>query len=190
MIAGTQVVLTALDSGHAETVRSWVNDPAINRYMLSGHVPLTPGQELAYYEMAESSDSVQAFEIHAAEDMRLIGHIGFEGLDLRHRHAELGIMIGDQQYQGRGYGRDAIVTALRFGFDTLGLHRVAIKARRDNGRSVHLYRSVGFEEVGVEREVDFAEGSFHDVVCFDMLEAEYRSRYPRAGEDATDAATP
>jgi len=147
--------------------------------MLSGHVPLTPAQEAAYYEQAETSTNCYVLEIHVAADMRLIGHVGFEDVDLRHRHGELGIMIGDLEEQGRGYGRDALLTALRYGFDTLGLHRVAIKARHDNERGLHLYRSIGFREVGVERDCDFAEGRFHDVVCFDILESEYRERYPR-----------
>jgi len=180
MLRGDNIVLTALDPANAETVRQWVNDPAVNRFMLSGHVPITPGQELAYYQRADSSDEQYVFEIHVASDMRLIGHVGFEGVDLRHRHGEIGIMIGNLDYQGRGYGRDALLTALRFGFDTLGLHRVAIKARHDNERGVHLYRAVGFREAGVERDCDFAEGRFHDVICFDMLEAEYRELYPRA----------
>jgi len=178
MLKGDTVVLTALDPSNAETVRAWVNDPEVNRYMLSGHVPLTPGQELAFYEDAESSDSLCVFEIHLAQDMRLIGHVGFDGVDLRHRHGELGIMIGDRDYQGRGLGRDALATALRFGFDTLGLHRVSIKARHDNERGLRLYRSLGFTEVGIERDVDYAEGHYHDVVCFDMLEPEYRELLP------------
>jgi len=186
MIIGTHVVLTALDPSNAETVRSWVNDPEVNRYMLVGHVPLTLGQELAYYQSVESSDSAQVFEIHVAKDMRLIGHVGFDGLDLRHRHAELGIMIGDREHQGRGFGRDALVTALRFAFDTLGLHRVAIKARHDNERGLRLYRSVGFKEVGVEREVDYAEGRFHDVICFDLLEPEFREVHSTTREVPED----
>ena len=180
MLKGDKIVLTALDSSNAERVRAWVNDPAVNRFMLAGHVPLTPGQELAFYERAEALDSLCVFEIHVAEDMRLIGHVGFEGVDLRHRHGELGIMIGDREHQGRGLGRDAITTALRFGFDTLGLHRVSIKARHDNEPGLHLYRSIGFTEVGMERDVDFAEGRYHDVVCFDMLEPEWRELHPRA----------
>jgi len=180
MIAGTSVVLTALDVTNAETVRSWINDPEINRYMLVGHVPLTSAQEHAFYEAAGASDARYVFEIHAKDDMRLIGHVGLEGVDLRHRHGEVGIVIGDKDAQGRGFGRDAIVTILRFAFHTLGLHRVAIKAREDNARGTHLYASVGFVEVGRERESDFAEGRFFDVIEYDMLDREYEELYQRS----------
>jgi RimJ/RimL family protein N-acetyltransferase len=179
VIRGERVILTALDPVNAPLMQGWINDPDVNRYMLVGHVPLTLAQEQAYYSRIENSDNAYGFEVHVAEDMRLIGHVGLEGVDLRHRHGEIGIVIGDQGSQGRGYGRDALVTMMRFGFDTLGLHRIGIKARTDNERGLHLYRSIGFKDAGVERDLDFAEGRFFDVVGMDMLEDEFRRRYPR-----------
>jgi len=175
MIPGEKVVLTALDPANAETVRAWINNPAINRYTLVGHVPLTPGDEAAFYARMDASASDYVLEIHDKETMQLIGHVGLHRVDLRHSWGEIGIMIGDAEYHGRGYGRDAIKTMLRFGFDTLGLHRIEISARADNEPAVHLYRSIGFTQVGVHRDTDFAEGRYHDLVVMDMLESEYRA---------------
>lgn len=180
MIFGREVVLTALDPGNVESVRGWINDPEVNRYMLAGHVPVTPGQERAFFEAVDGSDSSYVFEVHVASDMRLIGIVGVDGVDLRHRRGEIGIMIGEKSEQGRGYGRDAIVTTLRFAFRTLGLHRVSIRAREDNERGLGLYRSIGFAEVGKERDSDFAEGRFFDLFVFDMLDHEFAELHPEA----------
>jgi RimJ/RimL family protein N-acetyltransferase len=178
MIQGDRVVLTALDRKNAETVRAWINDPSVHRYMLSGHVPITAESELAYYDESEASPAIYNFEIHVAEDMRLIGHCGLIGVDLRHRRGEVGIMIGDLSAQNQGYGRDAIVTLLRFAFDTLGLNAVTIGAREDNERGLHLYRSIGFKDAGRTRDTDYAEGRFWDLVILDMLVGEFRELYP------------
>ncbi|HSK46484.1 MAG TPA: GNAT family protein, partial [Coriobacteriia bacterium] len=148
-----------------------------NRFMLSGHVPLTLGEEMAFYDRSESSDSTHNFEIHVADDMRLIGHAGLIGVDLRHRHGEVGIMVGDVGSQNQGFGRDAIVTLLRFAFDTLGLNSATIRAREDNDRGIHLYRSVGFRPAGVFRQAEYAEGRFFDETLFDLLAEEFRSMY-------------
>lgn len=172
-------MLTALDRRNAETVLGWINDPEINRYMLAGHVPLTLGEEMGFYDRSENSPEVYNFEIHVADDMRLIGHVGLIGVDLRHRHGEVGIMIGDLTAQNQGFGRDALLTLLRFAFDTLGLNSVTIVAREDNERGLHLYRSIGFRDAGRTRETDFAEGRFFDIVLFDMLVGEFRERYAR-----------
>jgi RimJ/RimL family protein N-acetyltransferase len=182
VLRGEKVVLTALDRRNAETVLAWINDPEVNRYMLTGHVPLTLEEELGFYDRSESSPEVYNFEIHTGDDLRLIGHAGLIGVDLRHRRGEVGIMIGELSAQNRGYGRDALVTLLRFAFDTLGLNSVTIAAREDNERGLHLYRSIGFREAGRTRETDFAEGRFFDLVLFDMLVDEYRERYGRPSE--------
>lgn len=180
MIRGEKVVLTALDRNNAETVRAWINDPEVNRFMLSGHIPLTLGEEMAFYDRSESSDEIYNFEIHVAEDMRLIGHCGLIDVDVRHGHGEVGIMIGDRAAQNQGYGRDAIVTLLGFAFGTLRLNLATISCRADNERGEHLYRSIGFRDAGLFREHDFAEGRFHDLLMFDMLAAEYEERYNSA----------
>ncbi len=38
----------------------------------------------------------------------------------------LGIVIGDKNYWGQGYGTDAVRAALRWAFDSLNLNRVFI----------------------------------------------------------------
>jgi RimJ/RimL family protein N-acetyltransferase len=179
VIRGTKVVLTALDRQNSETVRAWVNDPEVHRYMLSGHVPVTAEEELRYYDESAASSAIYNFEIHVADDLRLVGHCGLINVDLRHRRGEVGIMIGDLGSQNQGYGRDAIVTLLRFAFDTLGLNAVSICAREDNERALHLYRSIGFQDAGRTRETDYAEGRFWDLVILDMLVGEFRERYLR-----------
>jgi RimJ/RimL family protein N-acetyltransferase len=177
MIRGERIVLTALDKANMDTVRGWLNSPEVNRHLLTGHIPVTVEEEVSFYERMAASSTDHVLEIHLAEDMRLIGHVGLHGVDMVHRTGELGIFIGEVSLHGQGLGRDAIVTMLGFAFDTLGLHRVLIRARGDNERGLHLYRAVGFTECGVDREAVFGEGRFFDEVRLDMLEAEYRSRY-------------
>ena len=43
----------------------------------------------------------------------LIGRVGCFAIDWEHNEAELGIVIGETAYWGRGHGRDAILTMLR-----------------------------------------------------------------------------
>lgn len=180
MIHGETIYLTRLDDTNAEQARAWLNDPAVNEWMLSGQLPISRAGEAAFYELAErqwNDGTAYRFEIHTIDDDRLIGICGLDSTDLVHRTGEVGIFIGSLADQNRGYGRDAIVTLLRFGFDRLGLHSIAIMANVENERAVHLYGSIGFTETGRERERVFIRGRFRDHICFDMLEAEFRARY-------------
>ncbi|MGB4441931.1 MAG: GNAT family protein [Coriobacteriia bacterium] len=180
MICGTTIYLTRFDRANAETLRAWINDPAVNEWLISSQLPFSSEQELAFFDLTGrewSAGTAYRFEIHVAEDDRLIGIAGLDSVSLLHRRGEVGIFIGSVPDQNRGYGRDAILTLLRFGFDRLGLHSIAIKANTENERSVHLYSSIGFVETGHERECAFMRGRFRDHVCYDMLESEFHERY-------------
>lgn len=181
MIRGDKIYLTELDVANAETIRAWLNDPEVYKYLLVGHTPISNDDERRYYEAQAASSDTQNFEIHVAEDGRYIGNVGLKDIHALHRHAELGIAVGRKEDWGKGFGFDAIVTCLRYAFDTLGLHSVKIRAQADHARALGLYRRVGFVEVGRERENVFMRGRFVDHVVLDMMDREFRERYGAAG---------
>jgi RimJ/RimL family protein N-acetyltransferase len=145
-----------------------------------GHTPITKEEERRYYELHTNTGDDRNFEIHLVEDGRYIGNVGIKGIHPVHRDCELGIAIGDKREWGKGYGFDAIVTCLRYAFDTLGLHTVRIRAHEDHVRGLSLYRRVGFVETGRERETVFQDGRFADYICLDMIDREFRELYPAA----------
>jgi RimJ/RimL family protein N-acetyltransferase len=180
MIRGEKIYLTELDLDNAETIRAWLNDPEVYKYLMVGHTPISKEDERRYYQADAVSSDTRNFEIHVAEDGRYIGNVGLKDIDPIHRHAELGISIGHKEDWGKGFGFDAIVTCLRYAFDTLGLHTVKIRAHADHSRALELYRRVGFVEVGRERETVFQDGRFADYVALDMIDREFRERYGAA----------
>lgn len=180
MVRGTLVHLVPLDPANAETARAWINDPEVNRYLLTGQVPVSIEQEAQFYRQAAAdwdAGTAYQFEIRVADDGRYIGNAGLHKVNMRHRSGEIGIMIGDIASQGRGYGSDTILTLARFAFETLGLNRVEIRSQADNERGMHLYPKLGFTPVGRLREATFTFGRFKDEALFDMLESEWRERH-------------
>jgi RimJ/RimL family protein N-acetyltransferase len=177
MIRGEKIYLTELDRRNAETIRAWLNDPEVHRFLLVGHLPITREQEELYYDRQSQAVDSFAFEIHVAADDRYIGNIGLKDVDFVHRHGEIGIVIGDKTAWGQGYGADAIVACLGFAFFALGLHRVSIRVHEEHTRGLELYRRLGFVETGREREHIYQEGHFQDEIILDMLEPEYRTLY-------------
>jgi RimJ/RimL family protein N-acetyltransferase len=179
VLAGERVELRPLDPANIELVISWLRDPEVNRYMLSGHEPIAIEDERAWYEHALASAEDLVVQIHRRADGAYIGNAGLHHIDAKHRGAELGIMIGDKAQQARGYGRDAMVTLLRFAFGELGLHRVYLRCHPDNARGLAAYRAIGFTEVGHEREAVFIDGEWQDHLVFDLLEDEFRAKHGR-----------
>lgn len=174
---GTLVVLRSLDKANIDLVISWLRNPEVNRYMISGHEPIAYEDEVSWYDGMTASETDLVLQIHNRQTGTYLGNVGLHHIDWVHRGAELGIMIGEPAEWGRGYGRDAMITLLRHAFDGLGLHRVMLRCNPENARGLAAYRAVGFTQVGHEREAAFIEGEWQDHFIFDILEDEFRARH-------------
>lgn len=106
-------------------------------------------------------------------DGRYAGGIGIR-VDVMDRHAEIGYWIGSA-WEGRGLVTRATEALVRFAFDELGLHRVAIFVAPDNVRSRAIPERLGFIEEAVLREAGRTDArGFVDLVVYRLLEDEWR----------------
>ncbi|MNI77853.1 Spermidine N(1)-acetyltransferase [compost metagenome] len=109
----------------------------------------------------------------------VIGDTAIQDMDRGNRTANLRIAIGDPEHQGKGYGREALLLMLDYGFGILNLHRIELEVYTYNKRAAHVYESVGFVREGVRRQTLYYNHEYHDVIVMSMLENEYRERYLR-----------
>jgi len=93
------------------------------------------------------------------------------------RHAMLGIVIGEKEYWGKGYGQEAIRLLLDYGFNLLNLHNIMLGTYAFNQRAIACYQKVGFKEIGRRRQARIIGGKKFDVVLMDMLASEFDSPY-------------
>ena len=67
--------------------------------------------------------------------------------------------------QSRGYGR-RLLNALLVKAEDVGVERVFLEVRPSNGAAIRLYRSAGFEQIGVRPSYYQADGGREDAVIF------------------------
>ena len=126
----------------------------------------------AFYESrTKFDDNTAPFAIEA--DGKYIGYCTLMHVRNRNRSAELGIMIGDRDYWGRGYGREVIRLLLDYGFRYLGLHRIEAFPNEKNLRSIRCLQSCGFLEEGRARKALWLQGEYVDVVQMSILREEW-----------------
>lgn len=77
------------------------------------------------------------------------------------------------EYQGEGYGSEALSLMLEYGFDELRLHRVQADCLASNDASRGLLESHGFEQEGVFRDAQFVDGEYVDVLRYGLLADEW-----------------
>ena len=174
MVAGKRVLLRPWQRSDIESFLRWFNDPEVTVYLSDPYPHLSREQEEAFYEQATKDKN--CYCIVTKDGGKLIGNCSFNELDLKHRSAMVGIVIGEKEYWGRGYGREALELLLEIGFDGYGLHRIALGCGAFNERGLRCYAAAGFVEEGRRRDAWLIKGVFHDLVLMSILEDEYRQR--------------
>ena len=107
------------------------------------------------------------------EQGALIGEIRLQGHVIEDRRAEMEISILDPKKLGQGIGPRAIHLLLRHAFETMRLHRVAVRVLASNTRAIVAFRKVGFVEEGRERKSSKVGQKWQDDVIMGLLNAEY-----------------
>lgn len=107
----------------------------------------------------------------------LLGEVVLNEIDTTNRSANIRIGIQGARYRGKGYGTEAMLLMLQYGFKTLNLHRIDLGVYAFNPRAIHVYEKIGFKREGLQRDVLFLNGKFHDMITMSMLEDEFRGKH-------------
>ena len=175
-LVGNNIYLSPRGSEDYLKFTEWLNDMEVTKGLITSHMVYTAEAEKAYLENS-ISDKERAFGIIDKTEDKIIGTCGLIEIDFINRNAELGIFIGDKNYWGKGYGREAIDLTLDFGFNILNLNTIMLKVYEYNINAINCYKGIGFKEVGKLREFKLIAGKKYDVVIMDILSSEYKSKY-------------
>ncbi len=122
----------------------------------------------------------RAFLIFVREPITLIGRLGIFGIDWDKGQGELGIVIGEKEYWGHGYGRDAVRTLIHHLFTTSSLNRVYLYTFSDNLRAQRSFAAAGFRVLNHGRrftpEVGEFEGVQMEITRADFVDRQIRER--------------
>lgn len=179
MLEGDRVRLVAVRKEFIPTFASWMNDREILQHVLM-YRPLTLEEEERWHERMAELENVIFFSLlvkHPLDDPhcegeKLIGNLSIS-LDHRNGVGNLGILIGEKDYWGQGYGSEALHLLLQYAFDTLNLQRVELEVFSSNLRAQKCYQKVGFREEGRRRRALYLRGTYIDALMYSILKEEY-----------------
>lgn len=180
MLKGERVTLRGIR--REDLLRLWEfnNDPDVE-IAGGGDPPMPQSLERLEAEFEENAKKGGRdgtwFAIEA--DGKFIGQCGLYGFDdfrgVAHR-CDLGIAIGDKEYWGRGYGREALALLVDYAFTHWNMQRVGLQVNATNDRAIRAYRSVGFIEEGRLRRYGWSMGKYVDTVSMSILREEWEAR--------------
>jgi len=103
---------------------------------------------------------------------RLVGVVGFHGVDWQHRLTSLGYWLAEEA-QGRGTMSEAARAMVDHALGVWRLNRVEIRASVENERSRSLIERLGFRFEGMARQAFRLADGYHDDAVYSMLAAEW-----------------
>ena len=146
----------------------WSNDLGTSR-TLGLSWPATLEQELARYEQRVLATNAAWFTIYERDGGRPIGLAYLYDIEPRHARANFGILIGEGDCRGKGYGTEATRMLLEYAFNDLGLENVMLTVLAFNAGGIRAYEKAGFREFGRRTRCSRLGGRLWDLVYMECL---------------------
>jgi len=174
-ICGEHVALGPLRSDLIPEYNRWRNDFFLQRTFGDLPKPVTQEEGTARHEKQATTSDALWFTIYEIDGWKPIGRTDLFEIDWRNRSARYGIMIGEAEARGKGYGTETTRLTLDYAFTALGLHSVMLDVSEYNLAGRHAYEKAGFHEIGRRRQSDLLNGHLYDLILMDCIATDFES---------------
>lgn len=173
-IVGEKIYLRGLERPDLEgEYFDWLNDREVTKFLDSGFFPNTMEKMEEYYSNIALSPNNLMLAIIDKESDKHIGNIKAGPINWVTGVASLGIMIGNKEFWGRGYGTEAIRLVLDYAFKSLNLHKVTAGIVANHQASIRAFQKAGFEIEGRAKSQFFLDGEYCDSLYLGIVKEDF-----------------
>lgn len=164
-LIGEQVYLRPITTSMEDTMNiiKWRNSSVVRPYFIHQESFTVEGH-MQWLENVIIPEKGHQFIVCKKENGKPIGSIFFRDIDHKHRKAEQGLFLGEEQEKGKGIGCEILMLLSDYGFKTLNFHKVSARVLAENTASLRCHLKAGFVKEGVFREEVIINGEYKDVV--------------------------
>jgi ribosomal-protein-alanine N-acetyltransferase len=161
ILEGENIKLLPIEIADAnDNYLSWLNDPEVMRGIVTKGYN---SENLKEYIIHRSSFPMTVFnKIIWKQNNIHIGNIKLDFHDSKANHSELGLLIGNKDYWGRGVGTEACRLMIDYGFNYQGLFKIWLAVFGNNINAIRLYEKLGFVKEGILKSHFFSGGKLED----------------------------
>ncbi|WP_097025959.1 GNAT family N-acetyltransferase [Clostridium peptidivorans] len=166
MYYGNKVCLRAYKEEDIKIATGFVNDKELKKFLVTTiPFPMSLWEEEAWIRSQTGNENGEYnFAIEHLETNKYIGGCGIQKVNWISRVATVGIMIGDKDYWGKGYGTDAMKVLMQFIFKNMNINKIRLSTFSFNERAKKSYEKCGFKVEGVLKDEIFKEGKYYNEI--------------------------
>lgn len=173
-LRSTRLLLRRLYLSDAAAIYEYAKLDLVTRFLLwDSHQSISDTENLLQRIIHRYDGfSPPIWGIELTETQKLIGTIGMHRFRQEHRRTEIGFAL-HPDYWNRGLTTEAVLTVLKYGFHTLGLHRIEAGVFEGNIASEKVLIKVGMKLEGIFREAFFVKNEIRTLKFYAILEQEF-----------------
>jgi RimJ/RimL family protein N-acetyltransferase len=174
-IEGVRVALGPLRRELLADYTRWRNDFAVARTLDYVPGPSTGEEREEWFARASLDTTSVRFTIYERATWRAIGLTSLNAIDFRHGTAGFGLVIGETDARGQGYGTETTRLMIDYAFTVLGLFNVMLHVYSHNPAALRAYLKAGFREFGRRSQSRVYAGQRWDEVYMECVASNYSS---------------
>lgn len=151
----------------------WFNDVEVCRYNSHRVFPYYYEDAKNYIKSMHNSREAVVLAIELKEKEIHIGNVSLQKINYINRSAEFAIIIGEKEYWGKGYAKEASNLIIEHGFMEMNLQRIYCGTSADNVPMQRLAESLGMQIEGRRRKAMFKNNRYVDLIEYGILKDEY-----------------
>ncbi len=145
MIDFTHFCFEPISHQHTPFIIKWRNDPNLNQFFMNSQ-KLTPKSQRQFLKDYSSKDRLDLVLIHKPS-RRPVGVFSVKNISTQ---PEIGQLIGEADFRGKGIGKSATWTFIQFCFLNLDLPEIFMRIKENNSINLRLTKKLGFIPFGKE----------------------------------------
>lgn len=162
------VRLEKFEKSDYQNLIRWALDEQLT-FIFSGGIfsyPITNDQLDEYL----NENNRMVFKVIETQYARVIGHAELNQIDHKNKSSRIcRVLIGEENYRGKGYGEKIIKELVRIGFEDLKLHRIDLGVHESNKRAIRCYEKCGFKIEGLLRDTMKFRGKYWSAYNMSIL---------------------
>ena len=163
--SGPRVSLGKIELVDISNYLNWLSDPEVNKYLEVRHQNYSKSTLTQWISAQQDSNDSKIFSIIDDLNQTPIGTLRIYGINLRYKTCDVGLMIGDKNYWGKGYGTETIRQACTY-LKESGFRKVHAGAYSANIGSIKSFLNNDFSTEGrfIAEVIDDSTGILDDIL--------------------------